>query len=1204
MENTFQRPRPTELVQSTGNEGLEVDSQVITPPDVSANLIQAAGLGVGALGNDLPLVGGDSSSTDVVQGGGTTSSINEKDISRAVDGIVLTPRDVVKAIYRVLPYGITGNPVGQNSDWVIDKAYDFLETDTGKKIQDVAEVGGGLIAISEDLTNPAAWGVMVDGLNKLWRRGYVTAPDEDPPPSPDPLEPEQDTPEQDTPSGPSEPNFFTPARVARIAPTGYQSLDSSLDKSLRVNEFERTALRGVLELVYRVLSAASRGTDDMRGAVMKAMWMIGSIIHCTREPSMDKCLQGLERHFFVDSGYDQYLATMRNRLMHSLHGNRYSDWFVYQPLLLSRKDRNRLAHALNGNTEAHEDMMSVPDDIPSSSTANGSQDGGPTLRGVGSEDKSAAPVAVATLLDHADDFLRFTSTNTEFSINAIRDWGEFINSNPTMVSYDGTSYNIVANLPSHGFMAELKSATTPFQNTYFNYSNIQPVSAGYPGRATPAVRPVNLYSEAMTAVASGPGGVASQLRQRLTTSNGDINYLHARQNGDNVLHSVGTSSAEVPTRILNYLMALCPFSLGPSSMLEGEAFSVTYGNSVVTAAGMYPWSEKGTLPPPAPIAPEDITMGICSLSTFVEIGTGVQTVHPTIDAAGFGPAEWGESCAVVPIRISESGDGYTNLIWALAHMEAPYAMIAQNGVMKQVSLSTLTYTGVPWLTMNNFVRVPGPKHHVLFVVVDIQQAFSTTRNPSIAFGSQLVALGSTHDIGAGSGFTALEIGQDMYTTFSDFTSLPRRFDMCLRRWINNAGNEEDWHTALLNIADVSCVSRPPLMRQGAVIEGLVKTEYSVLMYPTGAATVVTPDTAGLLSYPFGTIWSSASGNKSGRYSWYIQPVDTDHKLATHRIPRIDPMMYIGAWAGFFTFMNKKEIRYNGPVNLCGSIIYMNATMTAVTDRIMNATGLGLVNFMEAATNNEKYQVNGLRETLRGLYSRRFFVGSFYPTYVGNLSGITNGLGDVYPNITPLSLMPARRISPLFEAQFGVGLANLPEDNVYGFPDKPFRVVRTAGGNVDQLVYDALDLLGYDDADAWMRSALAVGAFSVGSESTVGFKMVTKAGDASYDVVIPIDSPYITQYRNITYRTYYSITWRRGTIEYIGPPPIVKARVDEDFTEYYLSTSGLRQIMKGGGKSAPLRNFVVQTNLATLTNDEFVSSETPDVVRWGSRAFLA
>jgi hypothetical protein len=792
--------------------------------------------------------------------------------------------------------------------------------------------------------------------------------------------------------------------------------------------------------------------------------------------------------------------------------------------------------------------------------------------------------AISSILASVAEIQSTTHSVDTFDDSYYRDFisglGQRVN-----VSYNNDDYRNLTEGPCRYVSDSVNVSGVGTSNYLSNKYVIRPLSGARLGTRGPSVELSSMYVTTMAARDNGTSNYSSELRQRLYLANGDVALLHAVNYGDDVSNGVGTSSAEVITRLLNYVMTLNPMSYGVRSMTRDVVWRPDGATSRLADVN-YPY---GGNPLTDAAMNTSVKAAVATLNDFVSVATGVKQVGAGF--AAFAPSTWGETTAVVPIRIRDAEDGNVNAAFTTGYMESPMCTFIHGGSWRHLdgtALAVLAPALGGMQVVNNSVRVPGPQDRVLYVLVDVQTNVLGAAQRAV-IGAQVLDTAANGLTGGGA---PVDIGDDLRLLASAPDLFANTLYSSIQRWIEMFGNVEDWNTALVAVADVSGWKGTPIVRSGSTVSGIVLNHNAgVPMYPlNGHAPYRMTNT--IRANFIASLQTCASG---------IVPPDRGVAGAamflnstTHSIPRLDPAIHIGSAAGWYKFsFSAKPVTY-GICNISTYLMDLNAAMFSVADSMWQSNGMGLLSWLSPRNAVERELLNVFAANYRDILSSYFYTEGLRFDFGGNMGrDVTVAFSDIYPGIVEDWAFPAYRVSPLLAMRNGYGAANAAADNYYGLPGHRFQVVTVGANRYDRLVYEPLELRGQTGQDSAYRRLLSMGVFSVGDDSTAAFQMMSYSGEGIHGVIIPIDDPGNGFAKKAAYDTILADPVTYDYVDVVVGVPFVKVDSSRNFRKVYLAIDGLRELLKG--MSSPIPNVVVRTDaLINLTGEDYADSENTAV----------
>lgn len=315
-----------------------------------------------------------------------------------------------------------------------------------------------------------------------------------------------------------------------------------------------------------------------------------------------------------------------------------------------------------------------------------------------------------------------------------------------------------------------------------------------------------------------------------------------------------------------------------------------------------------------------------TLSTFLQVASG-----RVVADAGWTPSQWGASVALVPVRAAYLGELNANCVWALAHLPAPYVAtqwLAQ--VWENTNQQWIIPTGGAtfWRPFSNQVAVAAHGPNLLFVVVDVQDAF----NGDVQFPGPIAVNTVANSIVGG---LSVDIEPALNGFVLSFVAGAGPVDDALNHGFERYRAIDDdqttWDNAWRMYVETTNRWKPmTASAEGAAVRvwHRVNTQIPLPGYTTGV-----PSAANAYA-----LWSTPAHT----YSRQMDPSRMDVCMPTHIMPAERDLHYVLLGAHLLSTATHLPRVYSvilPPTVLLSSCAAAATTLTAVADEISQGYGL-------------------------------------------------------------------------------------------------------------------------------------------------------------------------------------------------------------------------------------------------------------------------
>jgi hypothetical protein len=292
--------------------------------------------------------------------------------------------------------------------------------------------------------------------------------------------------------------------------------------------------------------------------------------------------------------------------------------------------------------------------------------------------------------------------------------------------------------------------------------------------------------------------LASALRMNLTqvVGNTAINAITAI--GSDLTNGRGTSTADICFKLHAYALCSLGMTTAGDSLVANTFLVPANPVAVDTDATLRTWPNGPVGVVAGALPANTVEAVVTNLNDFYGVYGGFSTA-----VAGFEPTNWGgqgtDGVAVVPVRQSDLTQGVENAWWTFGFMDYPIKIMRICGNVEDIGGNTL------FAAANGCARpalqclhLPGPTRKVIFVLVDVQNGAP----PDVTFGRGGAAVQVTAAANSLVGGAAIDLSaavSDMVG--ANFGNWPEELQTTCARWFNIYGNEDDWNTTRVMLAN-------------------------------------------------------------------------------------------------------------------------------------------------------------------------------------------------------------------------------------------------------------------------------------------------------------------------------------------------------------------------------------------------------------------
>jgi hypothetical protein len=628
-------------------------------------------------------------------------------------------------------------------------------------------------------------------------------------------------------------------------------------------------------------------------------------------------------------------------------------------------------------------------------------------------------------------------------------------------------------------------------------------------KATPAVNIQSLYNTALSVVNGGDiGAVSSPLRVALTQVLGNIAMMHASMIGDTVSNNHGTSTADICLRSMLALASASPYSMRGEGEIANVSFEPDYPFALAHEAtkDWFPmaWDNVAAGAFPA----TTVQAMVCSLEDFIRVAAGYST--PTI--AAYSPNNWGiegpNGVAVVPVRQSYVDHSAGVAAWASAHMEYPPVWTQVQGDQVYTSTFNNIQANVHAYSQSGLTRVAGPYGHVLFVLVDSQNA--APASVTVGRGAAGVAVTAAANRLTSAGAVEVDISAAMADFWTANLLLKRDDDYTALQWWNDiAGNESDFFSAYATVCDVYALHSAQPRRRRATGELLFWQNGAVPFVDNGVG-YAQPTTAQIQA--LSGLRTTASGSR-GQF-WISTANNVYIRGAQFTIGGHEPLIYVGIAARFYHMAQPLtgwdlNVGWN---QLCAAWAYNNTRMAAGFD--WTAQKLGLAERVHLSMGNQAQRGNaeGLWRWVKNQY--RDAVRAMIPTPTYDPTWEYNNLVNADYQalvVNTQDSMVVSRVTPIWMALFS-GIDILARDDFHTVAPLGYETRNINVGGIGALNYDVLSDYGVvsflkdENKSQMIRNLLSTGGFTTALVDITSYILCDRGGGYSRFLSVPFTHP--------------------------------------------------------------------------------------------------
>lgn len=699
--------------------------------------------------------------------------------------------------------------------------------------------------------------------------------------------------------------------------------------------------------------------------------------------------------------------------------------------------------------------------------------------------------------------------------------------------------------------------------TPMGYENISMVwEAGALPEARVPVTPSSVYTSAQASVSGGaPGAVTADLRLDLQAVRGANNLTHAQTYGKSVMLGSNTSAADILLRIFLMMGVVSPLDGG------GSRFNVRNMNmGLIAGAVLTPDVVTNYFPLRDNVLAPVINARVTTLGSWIQVLVGTRTAD-----AGWGPAEWGSSVALVPIYTSDT-NRTTNGLWTLAHMEYPFKWGVFASSINQVD-GTPEHN-IACMASENLMRVRGPQN-VLYVLVDLNR----DANASVVLPGGGAVNTVANDI-SGNGMANVDILASLANVGGQYTL--EAMAPVVAMWTRVSGAEEDWNAAMTVWKDMASLYFP---RSYAINDGrtlaLGYGENDTIVDAFGPAANAT----------LATIHQRRCAGATT--SCGIAPsLSRSHLIGKHA-----PGIWIGMAAHFYKPQNRITFANPVPADLVMHVIKQNYKQAWVYDYLCSKIGVSWRNLV-----CPDFCAAG-RTTARAMVTRSLrFMRDILRTYTQTTNWDVSAVWDynqqafMNANYVPPT-MEVSRIEKLWGTLWGSGdwtphSGLLQLQTPYTFYDTP------AFGPALKSLYELNVWFGDDGLREKVTTVLNVGSYGGNAQgfiATAGFYMSGRG--ASRMTQMPFQTTCMTD--SIAQSTFYAVFagyTKPGEFAFraypMGCTPICLCTEYESVPLTVTIATNKANLFKGVGK--PYNITYTKSPTSIDWGNEIVSSDASDL----------
>jgi hypothetical protein len=411
----------------------------------------------------------------------------------------------------------------------------------------------------------------------------------------------------------------------------------------------------------------------------------------------------------------------------------------------------------------------------------------------------------------------------------------------------------------------------------------------------------------------------------LDAANAEITLEWCRSVGKALVLGVGTSTLDIISRIYLMVANKSPICDGTGTFVGGISYRWTPPGDYIYIGGTDLWPASADHEA-YPLVAGDVQARVTTMSEIASILAGKFQ-----EDAGWEMYRWGSAVAVVWMDKSWLGQGEANLIWALAHMEYPFAHIAWQSTIYDASGQLIgNNMSVP---NTSRMRIPGPISKILFVSSGYSADTGTVRL-GVNGGAGIASIGALNSIIGG---VSVNVGLRFNEILSAGVSWNKRLSEVLSRWRNTMGNEVDEKNAFTFVSNAYAAYYCAPRRWASTSEGHFVCDAniapSVDTYNFRKNTVGLDKDAALLS---------TLADASMPFS--IDDVRAGH--TTHSMEAHNPFHMLAICSRMFLYSQRSKEKFTSPaefgalaatrsVQLCLGYDYLNQMYSVSEEVVLN-----------------------------------------------------------------------------------------------------------------------------------------------------------------------------------------------------------------------------------------------------------------------------